>query len=266
MDILRIIVRYIGYAVLLFLALFVLYVIVLGISSLLVDKKKDYKKNSKYHRTLLYMGTWLALGIMGIKLVIRGMDKVPKDTRFLVVANHKSKFDPIVSWWILRKFDVAYVSKPSNFNVPFYGPIIRPCCFLSIDREDPRQSMKVLMKAADLIKSDAVSIGIYPEGTRNYGDGLLPFHNGIFKVAQMAKVPVVVMTTKNTEMVHKNFPFKRTTIYVDFLETISVEEIAKMKTAEIGDHVRNLMLENLQNAQESVKYEEEDTEKKTVCA
>ena len=55
--------------------------------------------------------------------------KIPEGTRFVLVGNHQSKFDPILSWYILRKKDIAFISKPENFKQPIFGRIIRKCCF-----------------------------------------------------------------------------------------------------------------------------------------
>lgn len=63
---------------------------------------------------------------------------------------------------------------------------------MAIDRENPRNALLTIEKAAKLIESDEVSIGIYPEGTRSKECVLLPFHNGVFKIAQKASVPIVV--------------------------------------------------------------------------
>lgn len=49
-----------------------------------------------------------------------------------------------------------------------------------------------VQKAADLLTSDTVNVAIYPEGTRSKNCTLLPFHNGVFKIAQKAEVPIAV--------------------------------------------------------------------------
>ncbi|MCR5153452.1 MAG: 1-acyl-sn-glycerol-3-phosphate acyltransferase [Lachnospiraceae bacterium] len=242
-------------AIILIILFCLIFLFVLEISNLLVDRNKVYNKNSKYYRFLLNFSTIVTLKAMRIFVKTSGFEKLPKDGRFLLVANHRSKFDPIIGWWLLRKYDIAYVSKPSNFDVPLFGRCIRRCCFMPINREDPREALKTIYGAADLLKNDVVSVGIYPEGTRNYGEGLLPFHNGIFKTAQIANVPIVVMTTKDTDKIHINFPFKHTDVRFDVLEVIPAEDIVGHSTKEIGERVRNIMLERL------AAYEKEELEK-----
>ena len=223
----------------------VIYLLVMTISSLVVPKDGVYTHDSKYYRWLLYSGTWICNVGCRLRYDVKGMEKVPKDQRFLIVGNHRSNFDPIVTWWVFRKYDLAYISKESNFKIPWFGRIIRKCCFRAIDRNDPKSSMKTLMAAAELIKSDEVSVGIYPEGTRSKNCELLPFHNGVFKVAQMSKAPIVVVALKGTEQVHNNFPLKGTKISLEVLEVISADEVKTLNTSEIGERIRQELEESL---------------------
>ena len=118
-------------------------------------------------------------------------------------------------------------------------------CFFAIDRENDREALKTIIKATKLIKDDEASIAVYPEGTRNpEGKGLLPFRNGVFKIAQRAGVPVVVATVKNSENVLRNFPLKATDVYLKVCKVISAEEVAEMKTNDIGDEARKCMIQD----------------------
>lgn len=157
-------------------AAFVEYFLFLVISALLVDSKKIYDKHSGFYRWLLNSSTWLLVFFGRVHYHTTGMERIPKDQRFLLVCNHKSKLDPITTWYLFKDYDLAFISKEENFHVPVWGRIIRRCCFLAIDRENPRKAMVTIDKAASLIKDDQVSIAVYPEGTRNFGEGLLPFH------------------------------------------------------------------------------------------
>ena len=58
--------------------------------------------------------------------------------------------------------------------------------------------MECINKAASLLEKRELSVGIYPEGTRNKGEEMLPFHNGVFKIAQKSKTPIAVLAIKNT--------------------------------------------------------------------
>lgn len=217
----------------------------IGVCSLFADRNKVYDKESGFFRFLLTYSTAIASVLIRIRLRVTGREKLPEG-RFLLVSNHRSKFDPILTWLAFGKYHIAFISKPENFKVPIYGRIIRKCCFMAIDRENPREALKTINQAAKLMKNDEVSVGVYPEGTRNYGEGLLPFHNAVFKAAVKAEVPIVVMTIKGADKIQNNYPLHSSKVEIDVLETIEAERVKKMKTSQIGEYVSKIMIKNLE--------------------
>ena len=220
------------------------YILLLIISAMLVDMERDYEQESKFYRFLLNSATFCAAKLIRIKLHVTGKEQLP-DGRFLLVSNHRSKFDPILSWLVFDKCQLAFISKPENFKVPVFGRLIHRLCFLPIDRENPRNAVKTINRAVDLMNRDVASIGVYPEGTRNYGEGLLPFHNAMFKIAQKAQVPIVIVTVRGTYEIQKNYPLHRSHVYLDVVRVLDKDEVKRMKTAAIGELVRGVMLDKL---------------------
>lgn len=236
--------------------IFILCVFLTWICTLFIDTNIIYYEDSLFYRMILYAWTGFAIKILGLKVKVTGLDKIP-DGRIVLVQNHRSNFDPIITWYALRKKNLAFISKEENFNIPLFGRIIHRCCFRAIDRENPRNAIKTVFDCVDLIAKDRVSIGVYPEGTRNKNSGsivLLPFHNGVFKVAQKSNAPIVVTTIKGTEKIYKNVPFLGTEIELDVLEVINPEQLAGKRSDEIGSEVEKIMTENLiSNHQEYIK-------------
>lgn len=226
-------------------ALGFLWLLFAWICSLFVNPNKEYEKNSKFYRFLYDVTLWLALVITRVKIHVEGMDKLPKDTRFVLVSNHVSNYDALVTTRVFRKYDMAVISKPSNFNTFIFGRVVRRCCYLPIDRENARNAVKTINKAGEMMKADEVSVLVYPEGTRNKAaKGLLPFHNSVFKIAHKAGSPIVVMSVRNTERVHKRAPFRRTHVYLTVLDVFSAEEVMEMRTADIGEKVQAILLQD----------------------
>lgn len=226
------------------LTLLLLYFLFLGVCALLVNPEKEYEKNSLFYRFLLDSATAAAMKLLRIRVHVSGMDKIPKNTKVLFVCNHRSNFDPIVTWYALKKWKIAFVSKPENFKVPFFGRIIRKCCFLPIDRKNPKKAIVTINKAAKLLKKQEVSVGIYPEGTRSKSCQLLPFHNGVFKIAQKAESPIVVLCITGTEKISKRTPFQHTDVYLDILDVLPTQGVKETKTEMIGTAVRHLIMTN----------------------
>ena len=251
-EVIKTVLIVLGSCIGLIVSILLTYILVIIISSLFVDSKRIYDKHSRYYRILLQSFTSLTARVMGVRMHVSGLDKfteaIPAGQRFLLVQNHRSNFDPILTWYVLNKQDIAFVSKEKNMHIPFFGKIIRRCCFMSIDRENAREALKTIIKASELIKDNQVSIGIYPEGTRNKEcKGLLPFHNGVFKIAQLAKVPVVITTIHGTENIHKNYLRRRTDVYMDITGVISAEDVGKMSTKELAAIAEQQMTAHLDN-------------------
>ena len=227
------------------LALSILYVIVVAIAAACVNPNKTYDKASGFYRALLMIGGWACMTIGRIKIKVKNESDLPDGT-FLLVQNHRSNFDPIVTIYALGNRKLAFISKIENFSIPFFGRIIRKLCFMPINRENPREAMKTILRAADLMKRGETSVAVYPEGTRNKScEGLLPFHNGVFKTAQRAGVPVVVTTVTGTENIHKNFFRRRTVVNIDVVEVIQADRVKEEYSGDLGDYVKSVIARNL---------------------
>lgn len=224
-----------------------LYVFFIFICSLFINPQKEYSHNSAFYRFLLNSASIAALKLLRIKVHTTGLEKLTANERPLFVCNHRSNFDPIITWCVLRKWQPAFISKAENFKVPIFGRFIRKCCFMAIDRENPRKAIVTINRAAKLLEKGEVSVGVYPEGTRSKSGVLLPFHNGVFKIAQKSNKPIVVLSISGTEKISKNLlKCKASHVYLDVLEVIPAEEVRKTKTDYIGEQVQNKILFQLQ--------------------
>lgn len=242
---------YLGY----YLASIAMYHIFTYIVSLFINKEKVYETRDNFHMSLFNMELSYLNSTSGAKVKVNGMEKLPNE-RFLVVYNHKSKFDPMIESEILKKYDMIQISKPSNFKTPLMGNFIRRCCYLSIDRENPRNALATINKAAQFIKEDKFCVGVSPEGTRNYEEGnLLPFKPGCLKIAYKAECPIVVTTIKNADQIHKNFPFKKTEVILDIVDVLNYDDFKDLNTRELAYNIRRMMVEDL-------GYEESEDESK----
>lgn len=216
----------------------------LTVCMLLVSPDRYYEKDSRFYRFLIDLAAAVACWGARLRLHVTGEDLLPTDKRILYVGNHVSNYDPIITWHAFPKARLSYISKASNFRLPWFGRFIRRCCFMDIDRENPRNAIITINRAAELLKNQEVSIGVYPEGTRSKSGELLPFHNGVFKIAQKANVDIAVVSLVGTEKIHENYPWRRTDIYVDVLQIIPAHEIKGVKTDVIGSRVEALLREN----------------------
>ncbi len=229
-----------------FIAVNIFYLAFLYVASLFLSTKKPFEKDSPFCRTIVTVTLDWLLHLLRIRTEVHGLEKLPKEP-FVLVSNHRSNFDPIVTITALKKFPLSFVSKPEIFKIPIAGRFIHRVGFLAIDRENPIKAMKTLSKAIDFIKNQGLCIGIYPEGTRSKTGELLEFNRGAFMVAQKAKTPVVVMSTRNTEQIGRNIPFKPTCVVLDILDVIDKDTVVPSGTKELSGCVRAAIEEKLNN-------------------
>ena len=137
--------KYILWILSIILGLALLYFLIPGFFALFVNPKKEYKKDSKLYRFLLNMASVIGLWFMRVRIHVSGTEKLPKDEKLLFVGNHRSNFDPIITWYVLRDWKISYISKAGNFKIPIFGRIIRRCCFMTIDRENARKAIGTML-------------------------------------------------------------------------------------------------------------------------
>lgn len=181
----------------------------------------------------------------GVRMHFTGLDKLPEDKNFLFVCNHRSMVDPLVVIGAMKKYNISFISKPSNMKIPVLAVIAKNAGYLAIDRENDREALKTILQAAEYLKKGICNIGIYPEGTRSKSNEMLPFRPGAFKIAQRANVPVAVACVRGSENVKRFHLFKRVDVYLDILELIPAEKAKAMKTNELSDYSRALMERNI---------------------
>ena len=214
----------------------------------MVDKKKNYNKPSKFARFLLTHGMWYIDFHANVRLKKIGLEKIPNEP-FLLVGNHKSKFDPMIAAAVFRKIDLAFITKEDNMKIPLAGRLMWRNCYMPVDRSDKLQSLEQFKKAAELIGSGASSVGVYPEGSRQEEDVILAdFHNGVFNIATKTGCPIVILTMRGTARIHKNFPFKRSKVTMKCVQVLYQDDYKEMNSTELSNYVHDIMYKDLESA------------------
>lgn len=210
--------------------------------------KKQYTKPSKFARFLLNNGLLYINWHAGARVKCIGLEKIPSEP-VLIVGNHKSKFDPMIVSEVLSNRHIAFMTKEDNMKIPLGARLMWRNCYMPVDRSDKLQSLEQFKKGAELIASGASSVAIYPEGSRQKPDVILAdFHNGTFNIATKTGCPIVIITMRNTHMIHKNFPFKTTKVEMKCVQVIYQDEYKNMNATELSDYVHNIMYEELKSA------------------
>ncbi|MBR7097792.1 MAG: 1-acyl-sn-glycerol-3-phosphate acyltransferase [Clostridia bacterium] len=225
-----------------YFAIALFYLLGIFASTLFFSKKQPDHPNKNCITVIHVTMRWL-MSLMRVKVRTKGEEIIPSEP-VVFVSNHLSDFDPLTTFAALNR-KIIYISKESNFKIPFVGRFIRRAGFLAIDRENGMRALRTLKRAADMMSADGVDVGIYPEGTRSRTGELLEFKSGAFYLAKKANVPIVIMTTKNSELVAKNAVLRKTVVELDFLEVMSAEQVKALSVDEICAYVRQKIAEHL---------------------
>ena len=219
-----------------YVALNALFFLGLWFSTIFLPKKDPIDKPRNFYGIIQFVCDW-AMTCLRVKIRFDGMEKFPKEP-FVLVSNHVSNFDPVVVLAKVKRRKIAFISKPSNFKIPVAGPYTHNAGFLAIDRQNAMKAMRTIKRASELVVSEQMIMGIYPEGTRSKTGELLEFKEGAFLLAKRAKAPVVVITTKGTDKIAKRMVIRSTKVDLNVIEIIDAETVQSMKLSDLSAHVR----------------------------
>lgn len=214
-----------------FLALNVLFLLLLFVISLFFPKGEPKKESRFWRRWTVHAVRWI-LDMLRVRVKVEGRELLPGEP-VVLVSNHRSDFDPMAAMVAFSHRPLVYISKESNLRIPIAGAFVRRCHFLPIDRENPRSALATLKHAASLMREEGLDIGIYPEGTRSYKGGPKPFKEGAFLMAKQAGAPIVLMTTEGTEEIAGHVILRRNIVRLRVLRVISAEEVAATTAREL---------------------------------
>ena len=118
--------------------------------------------------------------VLRIRVYTSGLEKIPKNQKLMFVGNHRSNFDPIIEWLVLKPWDIAFISKGENF-------------------------------------------------------------------AKKAGTPIVVMSIRGTEQIHKNVLRRHSDVYLDIVQVIPASDVENGTTHTIGAEIRNMLLDSIKD-------------------
>jgi 1-acyl-sn-glycerol-3-phosphate acyltransferase len=190
------------------------------------------------------MGWWgrafVRLG--GWKLRVEGMENLPSGGAVLV-SNHQSVVDiPMLLSAFPRP--VRFVAKRELGEIPLLGKAMAAAGNLFIDREDPRDAVRMLREAGERLRGGRLVV-VFPEGTRSRDGSIGEFRPGAFYLAQKSGAPVVpVYIDGGCRAIPKGgFRVRHAGLLVRVLPRLSQEEGAGGSKERIAAAVRARILQ-----------------------
>ena len=229
-----------------FLGLLVLALLFLVAVILPLDSKAQRTDDSRFYRTLTNWYIELIVTVLPLHIEVEGLEKRPESGRFMLVSNHLHEIDPAIMMRYFPKAQLAFIAKKEVEDMFLVGKILPQLMSQFIDRENDREALKTIVRCIQLLKEDKVSIGVFPEGGINNQRKLKHFRPGVFKIAQKAKVPIVVCTLRDThKAIGTILKLKRATVTLHILDVVSTDWMEGRTTVEIADRVYETMKADL---------------------
>ncbi|MCC7072631.1 MAG: 1-acyl-sn-glycerol-3-phosphate acyltransferase [Deltaproteobacteria bacterium] len=159
--------------------------------------------------------------LTGSRYTIKGREHADPARPAIYVANHASLVDIFLGAW-LSPTGTCGVAKKEIIFYPFFGQFFWLAGHLRLDRGNHGRAVASLRELAALVKRHALSIFIWPEGTRSKDGRLRPFKKGAFHVALATGLPIVPMVIAGSHRAWetRSLRLARTEVEVTFLPPI----------------------------------------------
>lgn len=177
-----------------------------------------------------------------VEIASYGKENIPKESGFILFPNHQGMYDMLA---LIDGCDqpLSVVSKKEVKNVPLLKEIFKIVKALFMDREDVRQSMKIIIEVTKEVLKGRNYV-IFPEGTRSKnGNNVGDFKGGSFKAATKAKCPIVPVALIDSFKPFDTKSIKQVTVQVHYLEPLLYEEYKEMSTNDIAEEVKRRIVE-----------------------
>ena len=186
-----------------------------------------------------------------VKIDVHGQENIPREENFVFFPNHQGLFDVLS---IIEASDRPFsvVAKIEVKNIFFLKQVFAIMKAKFMDRDDVRQSLKVILSVTDEVKAGRNFL-IFPEGTRSK-NGTHPgdFKGGSFKCAMNARCPIVPVAMLNSYQAFDTNSIHPVTVQVHFLEPLYYEDYKDMKSTEIAKIVRARIVERIEAAEKEM--------------
>jgi 1-acyl-sn-glycerol-3-phosphate acyltransferase len=184
--------------------------------------------------------------IIGKKLHVEGKERIQKNGKYILIANHSSLFDIMA---IISFFPgVSWFGHERLLKIPVFRQILKMTDYVPMKKT----SIKNTKEMIDLLimKSKGHTIAIFPEGTRSLDGKINEFFRGFIHVLRASEINVLPVTLngfyvlKPKNRFYINFSSRITVI---IHEPISRELLIDKDDAEIISIVRRIIESSLES-------------------
>ncbi len=147
-----------------------------------------------------------------MELDVDGLENVPAQGGFILASNHVSNWDVFAMQLALPR-TIFFMGKAELFRFAPLAALLRDFGAFPVYRGE--KDAWALQHAREVVDAGQ-ALGMFPEGHRSKGKGLLPAKTGTARLAIEANCPILPMAVSGSDEVLRHFPH-RTRVRVSFL-------------------------------------------------
>jgi 1-acyl-sn-glycerol-3-phosphate acyltransferase len=178
--------------------------------------------------------------LIGKKYEIHGKEKIRKDEKYILVANHASLFDivAIISFYP----GISWFGHERLLKVPLFGSILRMTDYVPFKEPNYRNTRKMINEL--ILKSQSNTVAIFPEGTRTLNGKINSFYRGfiyLYRTRDLEILPVTLNGFYDLKPKHRMYINFGSKLSVVIHDPIRREALADKSDEEIIVKVRGII-------------------------
>jgi 1-acyl-sn-glycerol-3-phosphate acyltransferase len=209
---------------------------ILNKKGLIEERDKTINKVTKIWASSL-------LKVAGVKVIVHGLENLPKDKGVLFIGNHQGNFDIPIYISKIPTFK-GFISKIEVEKIPGISIWMRHMKCVFMDRSSLRKSSEAIIQGIRILK-EGHSLVIFPEGTRSKGNKMGEFKAGSFKLATKSKVPIVPITINGSynvmESSKKSWIIKPATVDLYIHKPIETSNLSKEEQDQLPTKIKTII-------------------------
>ena len=139
------------------------------------------------------MGFWTGICLrffLSIKILIKGINNIPKNENFFIAASHQSMFE---TFYLQTIFNAPiFILKKELLKIPIFGWYLKKIGSISIERnKTTKDNLSFFDNIKEKIYNSKRPIIIFPQGTRVPPDLRPPFKKSVSRIYEELKITCI---------------------------------------------------------------------------
>ena len=111
-----------------------------------ISMDRPVEEDSRATRRVMYLYEGLILRLLQVKVHASGLEKLPREGRFLLVCNHLSLLDPVILHVYTRNSQLSFISKRENDRLFVVNKLMHRTLCQPLNRENDREALKTILR------------------------------------------------------------------------------------------------------------------------